>query len=64
MPHDLMHFRYDRGVNGTVINGILYRGDAKTKYSKINRPENEEWYNVNPEEVSVICRMGNEAESS
>lgn len=41
MPWDLRHFRYDRETNSSVVRGVLYRGDAKTKYTQPNRPTEE-----------------------
>ena len=36
MPWDLKDFRYDRTNNNVSFTGVLYRGDAQTKYSKPN----------------------------
>ena len=33
IPHDLKGFRYDRANNNVSFTGVLYRGDAGTKYS-------------------------------
>ena len=38
MPWDLRLLRHDRIVNMMKVSGVLYRGDAKTKYSKANVP--------------------------
>ena len=43
MPHDLKHFRYDREKPTTTFTGVLYRGDAATKYSNENIPAHD-WY--------------------
>jgi len=64
MPWDLRDFRYDRDTNSSLVKGVLYRGDAKTKYSLPNRPGDDEWVNVNPEEKAVLTRLNNEKEAS
>ena len=33
MPEDLKDFRYDYDAATTRVVGVLYKGDAKTKYS-------------------------------
>merc|ERR1711934_566356 len=38
MPWDLKDFRQDREVNSTEVRGVIYQGDAKTKYTKANNP--------------------------
>lgn len=64
MPWDLKDFRYDRAVNITVVEGVLYRGDPKTKYSKSNQPSKNYFLTAYPEELSLLCQLGNETESS
>lgn len=36
LPYDLKDFRYDRAAETSNLKGVLYRGDADTKYSKPN----------------------------
>jgi hypothetical protein len=55
MPHDLKHFRYDRSNNNISFTGVLYRGDAETKYSRPNQP-GQNWFNYsNPREMAALC---------
>jgi len=54
VPWDLKDYKYDRKVNATVVTGILYRGDNKTKYSKPNQPALSHFLSVYPEELAVI----------
>jgi len=55
VPHDLKDQRlhFANSVMGT-ISGILYRGDAKTKYSKDNTPSAHDYVSVQPKELSLI----------
>lgn len=55
-----MDFKYDRNNSVTKIEGILYRGDAKTKYSKPNQPAYNQYTSVYPEELAVISKLPNE----
>ena len=64
VPMDLADYRYDRRVDTTQVQGVLYRGDAKTKYSKHNTPAHDNYHNAYPEELSVIFQFANEAEAS
>ena len=59
MPHDLKHFRYDREKPQTTFTGVLYRGDAATKYSKENVVAHDWYENANPAQMSHICQLGN-----
>ena len=54
VPWDLKDYKYDRKVNATVVTGILYRGDNKTKYSKPNQPALSNFLSVYPEELAVV----------
>jgi cytochrome oxidase assembly protein ShyY1 len=36
VPWDLKDYRYDRKVNTSKVEGVLYRGDNKFKYGKPN----------------------------
>ena len=49
MPDDLRHFKYDTEVDQTRVTGVLYRGDAQTKYSKPNHPAHMYWTHTNAE---------------
>lgn len=42
-----------------TINGVLYRGDAKTKYWKKNSPTLNNYTSVQPEELSLIMQVPN-----
>jgi cytochrome oxidase assembly protein ShyY1 len=55
IPWDCKDFRYDQAVNKTVIEGVLYRGDAKTKYSKPNQVYKNYFLTAYPEELSLLC---------
>ena len=46
------------------VTGILYRGDAKTKYSKPNEPTINRYTAVNPYDISLISQMKNIDETS
>ena len=64
LPEDLKNFRYDRNQGTISFQGILYRGDASTKYSKPNSVSHAEFKSVKPEEQAVLARLGNETEAS
>lgn len=64
VPWDLKDVRLDRQVNETVVKGVLYRGDPKTKYSQPNQPSKPFFRNVNPEELAVVINLPNDAEAS
>ena len=64
IPWDLKDFRQDHLVNRSVIRGVLYQGDEKTKYSKDNNPTAGFYRAVYPEELAVMCKLPNEAEAS
>ena len=49
--------------SGEVI-GVLYRGDAKTKYSQPNDPTVANYTSVNPYDFAVISQLSNRAEAS
>ena len=60
MPWDLMDYKADRNNSVTKVEGILYRGDAKTKYSKPNQPGLNAYTYVFPEEIATISQLPNE----
>ena len=55
LPHDLKDQRlhYQPQTMG-AIQGILYRGDCETKYSKKNSPTHGQYSRVVPAEISLI----------
>ena len=64
MPDDLKDFRYDRHNGYAKIQGVLYKGDAQTKYTIPNRPIYSRYRSVRPEELAVVNQLPNEAEAS
>lgn len=46
---DLADYRYDKEPDRSEVRGVLYRGDAKTKYSRPNVPIHNIWHNTWPE---------------
>jgi cytochrome oxidase assembly protein ShyY1 len=60
MPWDLKDFRQDRNNSSCVVQGILYRGDAKTKYSKPNQPLLSDYTSVYPEELALVSQLPNQ----
>ena len=47
-----------------TIRGVLYRGDAETKYSKKNSPNLGLFYRVRPYDSSLIMQLPNQEEAS
>jgi cytochrome oxidase assembly protein ShyY1 len=65
VPLDLKDLKYHyTGVTSGEITGILYRGDAKNKYSKPNEPTIMRFTSVNPYDFSLLSQMKNQDESS
>lgn len=56
-----MHYT---GVTSGTITGLLYRGDAKTKYSMPNEPTVDRFTSVNPYDFALITQMSNRDEAS
>ncbi len=56
-----MHYT---GVNSGEIYGVLYRGDAKTKYSLQNEPTIQRYTRVDPYDFSLIDQLKNLDEAS
>ena len=54
---------YMGGTSGT-IKGLLYRGDAKTKYSVKNNPTIPHYTRVDPNELALIVKFNNRDEAS
>ena len=65
VPYDLKDQRrhYETNNMGT-ISGLLYRGDAKTKYFKPNNPSQSEYKSVQPYDISLITQVPNQQEAS
>ena len=65
VPQDLkdqkMHYT---GITSGEITGLLYRGDAQTKYSVPNEPTIMRFRSVNPYDISLITQIKNTDESS
>lgn len=61
---DVKDWRHDRLNEVTSVNGVLYRGDAQTKYSKPNQPFLNKYKTVRPEELAVVNKLANEEEAS
>ena len=57
-------WNYDKRQDMTKISGVLYRGDAKTKYAKANQPFLSKFKTVYPEELAVVNALPNEEEAS
>ena len=52
------------GVTSGTIYGVLYRGDARTKYSVANSPTIRHYNTVRPSELALINQMKNREEAS
>ena len=65
LPQDFkdMKMHYTSAVSGTIT-GILYRGDAKTKYTYPNAITNLQYTNVEPTEIALVTQMKNLDEAS
>lgn len=53
-----LKMHYTAAASGEVV-GLLYRGDAKTKYSKPNEPTIMRFTSVNPYDISLIDQLKN-----
>lgn len=65
VPLDLkdLKMHYTSPVSGE-IEGVLYRGDAKHKYSVPNEPTISRYTSVNPHDIALIDQMKNFEEAS
>ena len=63
VPFDLKDQRLHSVVQGKV-KGVLYRGDAKTKYSVPNSPTISFYQNVTPYDLAVVDQLPNLQEAS
>jgi cytochrome oxidase assembly protein ShyY1 len=65
VPYDLkdmkMHYT---GITSGEVTGLLYRGDAKTKYSKANEPTILRFTRVEPYDFALIDQLKNKEEAS
>ena len=64
MAEDLKDWRYDKKADHDRVTGILYPGDAETKYSKSNQPMNKVYTSVYPRELAIVNNLPNEEEAS
>jgi hypothetical protein len=55
---------YDKKQQSTRISGVLYRGDAKNKYSSPNQPFLSKFKSVYPKELAIVNAIPNEEEAS
>ena len=60
MAEDLKDWRYDKTQDNARVKGVLYRGDANTKYSMPNRPFLSQYRSTRPEELAVVNALNNE----
>jgi cytochrome oxidase assembly protein ShyY1 len=58
-----LKMHYTSATSGEVV-GLLYRGDAKTKYSIPNEPTIPRYHRVEPYDLSLITQMKNFDEAS
>ena len=65
IPKDFgdLHEHRNNAAAGEIM-GVLYRGEAKTKYSKANSPAMNEYKNVTPSDLALIMKLPNEEEAS
>lgn len=65
VPEDLKDLRmhYNTTSSGEIT-GILYRGEAKTKYSQPNDPLVPRFTRVEPYDFALIGRINNREEAS
>jgi cytochrome oxidase assembly protein ShyY1 len=65
VPEDLRYMRMHYATEATgEITGILYRGDAKTKYSVSNEPLTARYTNVTPYDFALVAQIKNRDEAS
>ena len=65
LPHDLRNQRLHYQANNMgTISGVLYRGDAKTKYSTPNNPTIQQYKSVQPYDLSLLMQTPNQEEAS
>lgn len=60
VPKDLVDLKlHYTGTTSGTITGLLYRGDAKTKYSRPNTPTLDLYHTITPLDFALIDRLGN-----
>ena len=65
VPLDFVHMKeHYTGVTSGEVVGVLYRGDAKTKYSIPNEPTVDRYLRVDPLDFSLVCQLNNQNEAS
>ena len=64
IPWDLRFTRYDTAVDVSKVEGVLYKGDPKTKDNKKNVPVQHSFWWTYPEEMAALLKMPNEEEAS
>ena len=65
VPADFRNKKYHYNSNNTgYITGILYTGDAKTKYSKNNEVLAQVYHHVTPSDFALLNKMNNLDEAS
>ena len=61
LPADLEYWRKHYMTNQTgAIEGVLYKGDKYTKYTKDNSPVNGIWRVVDPEQLAFMAKLSNQ----
>jgi cytochrome oxidase assembly protein ShyY1 len=64
VAHDLKHQKMHlNSENAGTINGVLYRGDAKTKYSKANEPLLPKYHRADPWDLTLVAQLRNREEA-
>ena len=65
VPEDLLGQKvHYMGVTSGKIVGLLYRGDAKNKYSTPNDPMVDQYHRVDPYDMSLVSQLRNLDEAS
>lgn len=64
IPWDFADQRKHLMTTAGTIKGVLYRGDAKHKYSKPNSPTIQDYCNVTPYDFAVVDQLPNYEEAS
>lgn len=59
VPFDLKDFRQHHTVTKGPIKGVLYRGDAQTKWSTQNSPTIEQYDHVYPSDFAKVGQLPN-----
>ena len=64
VPHDLRSMKLHQKTTKGTISGILYRGDALTKWSVANSPTIERYDVVKPSDIAAVDQLANYDEAS